>query len=139
MNAAGASPTVACAHAAVVAHLGLECQMGGYAAADHVAPDAHVAIAALLNCGADEIAIVESAQAAWARALYSLAFREGDRIVCFESEYAGNAVAMLQLEKRSGVKVHLGSAPNGRRPIGTLRLWAPTADRGCHFTNRDNA
>lgn len=108
MNAAGSSPMAAETHAALIGHLELEQQMGGYAAANVISPDtAHEALAALLGSSADEIALAESAQVAWAKAFYSLRFREGDRILCFESDYAGNAVAFLQATRRAPVSLEI--------------------------------
>lgn len=118
MNAAGASPTSEATHAAVVAHLEAERAVGGYEAAARAsgaaratdgrcARDAHAALAGLLGCDASEIALFESAQAAWAAAFYSLAFRPGDRVLCFESEYGGNAVAFLQVARRTGCTVEV--------------------------------
>jgi cysteine desulfurase/selenocysteine lyase len=114
MNAAGASPMPASAHQAVLSHLELERSTGGYAAAgpdlskELNGTDTHRAVAALLDVGPDEVALHESAQAAWARAFYSLRFRgPQDRILCFESEYAGNGVAFLQAARRTGVTVEV--------------------------------
>lgn len=100
LNAAGSSPASDASHAATICHLELEKEMGGYAAASAAPADAHGAIARLLNCSAAEIALADSAQQAWARAFYSLNFRAGDRILCFENEYGGNAVAFLQAQQR---------------------------------------
>ena len=111
MNAAGASPSPDPVHAAYTGHLELERTIGGYAAAAQRGTagdrDAHAAVADLLNCAPDEVALHESAQAAWARAFYSLEFTSTDRIVCFESEYAGNAVAFVQACKRSGAALEV--------------------------------
>ena len=54
------------------------------------------------------------AQAAWARAFYSLRFEARDRILCFESEYAGNAVAFLQAARRTGA--------SNWHPAGTCKM-----------------
>eukprot|EP01104_Vermistella_antarctica_P001236 TRINITY_DN1129_c1_g1_i1.p1 TRINITY_DN1129_c1_g1~~TRINITY_DN1129_c1_g1_i1.p1 ORF type:complete len:420 (+),score=78.74 TRINITY_DN1129_c1_g1_i1:191-1450(+) len=107
MNAAGASPVAAATHSAIVTHLELERTVGGYSAADMSPSRAHDAIASLLGCDEDEVAVLDSAQAAWARAFYSLTFRAGDRILCFESEYSGNAIAFLQAAKHTGVTVEV--------------------------------
>eukprot|EP00927_Polykrikos_kofoidii_P049493 TRINITY_DN43540_c0_g1_i1.p1 TRINITY_DN43540_c0_g1~~TRINITY_DN43540_c0_g1_i1.p1 ORF type:complete len:448 (-),score=79.01 TRINITY_DN43540_c0_g1_i1:5-1348(-) len=109
MNAAGASPSPEVAHKEMLDHLELERAVGGYAAAAQRSKaggrDARVALGELLSCDADEIALVESAQAGWAKAFYSLDFRQDDRIFCFASEYAGNAVAFLQMANRTGAKL----------------------------------
>jgi cysteine desulfurase/selenocysteine lyase len=107
LNAAGASPMPASTHDAVLKHLELECSIGGYAAA--AASDgrasARRSVALLLGASEDEIALHESAQAAWARAFSCLRFEPTDRILCFESEYAGNACAYLQAARYTGVTI----------------------------------
>ena len=107
MNAAGASPTSDATHGAVQSHLELERAVGGYAAAAQRDSDARAAVAALLNCDADEVALAESAQRAWNLAFGSLQLQARDRILCFESEYAGNAVAFLQAAKRTGAALQV--------------------------------
>jgi selenocysteine lyase/cysteine desulfurase len=107
MNSAGAALQDAAVVRAVVSHLELECAIGGYAAATRSANDARHQLAWLLNCSGGEIGLFESAQAAWSRAVYSLDLRKGDRIVCFEMEYAGNAVAFLQIAQRTGATVEV--------------------------------
>lgn len=105
MNAAGASPQPDSVHSVMVAHLERERSVGAYAAApeaERPEADARLALAGLLNCDRDEIALAESAQRAWALCFSSLALTDGDRILCFTDEYAGNAVAMLQAVKRTG-------------------------------------
>jgi selenocysteine lyase/cysteine desulfurase len=96
--------------------------MGGYAAASQSPANPHESLARLLNCLPSEIAITDSAQQAWARAFYSLNFKAGDRILCFEDEYAGNAVAYLQAERRCpGLKiVILPMRPDGIIDIDAL-------------------
>mmetsp|Transcript_52423 Transcript_52423/g.122309 ORF Transcript_52423/g.122309 Transcript_52423/m.122309 type:complete len:464 (+) Transcript_52423:183-1574(+) len=106
MNAAGASPMAEEVHAAMLAHFDLERQKGGYEAAKSCT-DVRAVAADLLGCAAEEIALTESAQSAWARAFYSLQFRDGDRIFCWTSEYAGNAVAFLQAARQNQVKLEI--------------------------------
>jgi selenocysteine lyase/cysteine desulfurase len=111
MNSAGAALQDAAVVRAVVSHLELECAIGGYAAATRSANNARHQLARLLNCSGGEIALFESAQAAWSRAVYSLDLKKVDRIVCFEMEYAGNAVAFLQLAQRTGATVEVLPLP----------------------------
>ena len=111
MNAAGASPTSAASHEALVRHLEREREVGPYAAAAEMAAcsqaDAKQALAQLINCDADEVALADSAQRAWAYAFTSLALSSHDRVLCFEDEYAGNAVAFLQASKRTGASLEV--------------------------------
>jgi selenocysteine lyase/cysteine desulfurase len=89
-------------------HIDLECEIGGYAAADRetVRLDAvYGAVARLLNAAPDEIALVENATVAWQMAFYSLPFRKGDRILTAEAEYAANYVAFLQVARRVGAVI----------------------------------
>src|SRR5690606_30861180 len=80
----------------VVEHLNLEAAIGGYeAAAKHAAGIEHcyTALAGLLNCRPDEIAVVENATRAWDAAFYAMAFEPGDRILTAGAEYASNYIA----------------------------------------------
>ena len=128
LNSAGAAPTHQRVHDEMVAFLELERRIGGYAAAaKHRAAaktiDARILIGQLLNCDPDEVALCESAQVAWAKAVYSMNFRPGDRILCWTSEYAGNAVAFLQQAKRSGAIVEvLPMLENGCVDTNSLKL-----------------
>ena len=70
---------------AVIGHQHLEARIGGYeaeaAAADAVGRT-YDAVAALLNCGREEVAIVENATVGWDMAFYAFAdFKAGDRIL----------------------------------------------------------
>ncbi len=95
---------------AVVEHLRREARMGGYEAAAH-ANDAvertYDAVAALLNCGRDEVALTESATVAWALAFQALRFGPGDRILTGMAEYASNVIPFLQTAKRTGASVEV--------------------------------
>jgi selenocysteine lyase/cysteine desulfurase len=84
--------------AAVLGHLRLEEEIGGYEAEAAEAPairHSYQAIATLLGCGADEIALVENATRAWDMAFYALEFGPGDRILTARSEYVSNMLALL--------------------------------------------
>lgn len=95
---------------AVVGHLRLEAEIGGYEAAES-ARDAteHVydAVSLLIHCRPDEIAIIENATRAWDMAFYSLPFETGDRILTSVSEYASNYIAFLQVAQRTGAVVEV--------------------------------
>lgn len=91
-------------------HIDLESDIGGYAAADRESErfDAvYGSVARLLNAAPDEIALMENATVAWQMAFYALAFREGDRILTAEAEYAANYVAFLQVAKRTGAIIDI--------------------------------
>jgi cysteine desulfurase/selenocysteine lyase len=110
---------------AVTAHLHLEASIGGYEAADQ-ANDAvehtYDAVAALLGCARDEVAIVENATRAWDMAFYSIPFRPGDRILTAEAEYASNYIAYLQVARRTGACVEVvPSDETGQLSVAALR------------------
>jgi len=76
----------------------------------------YTALASLINCSPDEIAIVTSATEAWQQVIYGLAastttdkkkWRPGDRLLTSLCEYGSNYIAYLQLQKRTGIKVEI--------------------------------
>jgi cysteine desulfurase/selenocysteine lyase len=109
-NNAGASLQPRPVVARVIEHLRLEEQLGGYEAADRVAPELaglYDSVARLLHCAPQEIALLENATRAWEMAFYGLRFVAGDRIVTTANEYASNYIAFLQVVQRTGVEIHV--------------------------------
>jgi selenocysteine lyase/cysteine desulfurase len=107
-NNAGASLMPRQVLDAVISHLQLEAQIGGYEAADRetaAIERVYDAVAALINCHRDEVAIVENATRAWDMAFYSMRFQQGDRILTATSEYVSNYIAFLQMQKMTGVNI----------------------------------
>ena len=95
---------------AMIDHLRLEQQLGGYAAADREQArlDAvYDSVAALVNAGRDEIALVENATVGWQMAFYAFDWRPGDRILTGQAEYAANYVAYLQTARRHGAVIEV--------------------------------
>ncbi|KAK9823906.1 hypothetical protein WJX72_006290 [[Myrmecia] bisecta] len=92
------------------AYLDLEAAIGGYEAVER-STDAlqrsYIAMAELLNCHADEIAIVQSATAAWSQVFLGLTFKPGDRVLTSVAEYGSNFLAFLQAEKRHGMSIEV--------------------------------
>jgi cysteine desulfurase / selenocysteine lyase len=110
---------------AVVDHLSLEAGIGGYEAADAAAAAierTYTALAELLGCTTDEIAVVENATRAWDMGFYSFRLNSGDRILTARAEYASNFIAYLQVAERTGASVE--AVPNdssGQVSIEALR------------------
>ena len=107
-NNAGASLMPQVVLDAQVAHLQREAAIGGYeskAEAVDAIEGAYASIARLLNCRAEEIALMENATVAWHAAFLSLPWQEGDRILTAEAEYASNYISYLKLARQKGVVV----------------------------------
>ncbi|MGA9831614.1 MAG: hypothetical protein WBQ71_10890 [Trebonia sp.] len=80
LNNAGAALPPSAVTEAVIAHLRLEAEIGGYEAADaaHDQIEAvYTELARLLGCQPGEIAVVENATRGWDMAFYSLGFKPG--------------------------------------------------------------
>lgn len=95
---------------AVYAHLELEASIGGYEAKEkniESVERVYDALAAMLTCRPDEIAVIENATRAWDMAFYSIAFKPGDRILTAASEYASNYIAYLQVGRKTGAVVEV--------------------------------
>ncbi|MDE5463090.1 aminotransferase class V-fold PLP-dependent enzyme [Bradyrhizobium sp. CSS354] len=110
LHNAGAALMPAPVVAAMKEHIDLESEIGGYAAADRESrrlESVYGSVARLLNAAPDEIALMENATVAWQMAFYALQFRDGDRILTAEAEYAANYVAFLQVAKRTGVAIDI--------------------------------
>ncbi|MEO8698103.1 MAG: aminotransferase class V-fold PLP-dependent enzyme [Acidimicrobiales bacterium] len=88
---------------AVIAHLRREEEVGGYIAETErfaAIDDTYDACAALVGSTRAEIALVESATAAWQLAFHSVPFEDGDHIVTCVAEYASNYLEFLRLAQR---------------------------------------
>lgn len=110
LNNAGASLMPAPVLDAFVEHARLEAAIGGYEAAD-AREDAwehtYDAIAALLGCRREEVAVVENATRGWDMAFYGIPFERGDRILTAVAEYGSNYLAYLQVAERTGARVEV--------------------------------
>ncbi|WP_345712994.1 aminotransferase class V-fold PLP-dependent enzyme [Kineococcus glutinatus] len=125
LDNAGAALPPAVVTEAVVGHLRLEARTGGYAAAAAAAGDVaatYAAVARLLGCAPEEIALTGSATAAWRAAFSGLRFRRGQRVLTGRSEYAGNLIALLQAAARTGVVVEVvDDDEHGQLDVADLR------------------
>lgn len=117
---------------AVLDHLNLEAQIGGYEAHDEALPRleaSYDSIAKLLNAHRVEIAQIENATRAWDMAAYAIPFEAGDRVITSPWEYASNLVAILQLQKRYGFEIEVvPNDANGQIDLDALEtaLKKPT-------------
>lgn len=95
---------------AVVRHLYLEANRGGYEAARMAQADIqrpYDAIAAMLGAQPDEIAILQNATRAWQQIFYAILFQPGDKILTSVSEYASNYIAYLQISHKTGARIEV--------------------------------
>jgi cysteine desulfurase/selenocysteine lyase len=95
---------------AVHAHLDREAAIGSYEAeadAEGAIEHTYDAIAAMLGCARDEVALIENATRAWDMAFYAMPFGPGDRILTGKAEYASNVIAFLQVAKRTGARLEV--------------------------------
>ena len=107
-NNAGAALMPTPVYEALVGHLALEREIGGYEAEARAADDLaafYTEFAALLNCEPGEIAYVENATRAWDMAFYSVPLGPGDRVLTHDSEYSSNYLALLQQARRRGIVI----------------------------------
>jgi len=110
---------------AQVEHLEREATIGGYEAEAEAEPQlrrTYDAIAEMLGCAADEVALVENATRAWDMAFYALPFGPGDRILTSRAAYASNHIACLQVAERTGASVEVvPSTEHGEIDVDALR------------------
>lgn len=124
-NNAGAALMPAPVVEAVVSHLRLEAEIGGYEAEERERERherVYDLVARLINCAREEVAVVENATRAWDMAFYSLPLRAGDRVLTSRAEYASNYIALLQVARRTGATVEpVPSDEAGQLSVGHLR------------------
>ena len=116
-NNAGASLMPRPVIDAIQNHISLEASVGGYEAADIKAEEVngfYASTARLLNGHARNIAFTSSATNSYARALSSIPFEKGDKVLIANEDYISNQLAFLSLEKRWNIQlVRAGSRPEG--------------------------
>ena len=91
-------------------HIDLEAALGGYEAEAHAEDQLRAtydAVARMLNCASDEIALVENATRGWDMAFYAFDFRAGDRILTSVAEYVSNYIPFLQVARHTGAVVEV--------------------------------
>lgn len=112
LNNAGSALPPAVVVDTMVEHLRREEEIGGYEAhaeaADRIAR-VYDSVGRLIHARPDQIAVVESATAAWDRAFVALKFSNvlvpGSRILVSSAEYASNVLPAFQMAKALGCRV----------------------------------
>ncbi len=125
LNNAGASLPPRPVLDAVIGHLRLEAEIGGYEAAAARREElegVYDVIARLIGARRDEIAVVENATRAWDMAFYALPLEPGDRILTATAEYASNVIAFMQVARQRGVSVEVvPDDSSGQLSVDALR------------------
>ena len=143
LNNAGASLMPRPVVDAVMTHLKLECELGGYEAADRRAIDvqqSYETLGQLIGAAGRNIAVVENATVAFAQAISAFDFEPGDVLLTTRNDYISNQLMYLSLAKRRGLEVvRAADLPEGgvdpqsvrelirqRRPKVVAVSWIPT-------------
>lgn len=109
----------------VINHLHREAEVGGYRAADERADDlaaGYAVLASALGCQPDEVAFTDSATRSWLAVFDAIPLAAGDRILCTEAEYAGNAVPLLRRAEEVDATVEpIPSDAGGAVDVAALR------------------
>ncbi len=117
--------------AAITEHIDLEAEIGGYEAGDarlEAIDASYRAVATLLNTASRNIAFVENATVAYAQALSSIPFEQGDVLLTTTNDYVSNQIMFLSLVKRFGIEiVRAPDTESGEVDIDGLR--AEVAER----------
>jgi selenocysteine lyase/cysteine desulfurase len=115
---------------AVLEHLELESEIGGYeAAAARTAEiqDAYREVEGLIGAPRGTVAFVENATAAFVQALSAIPFRSGDLILTTRNDYVSNQIQYLSLEERFGIRVE--RAPDREEGGADLQAMAELVHR----------
>ncbi len=125
---------------AVAEHQALEATIGGYEAEARNSAKlerTYDAVATLLACSREEVALVESATVAWDMAFNALAclpgggFQPGDRILTARAEYAANVIPFLQVARRTGAVIEvIPSDETGQTSVEALEAMIADTGKG---------
>jgi cysteine desulfurase/selenocysteine lyase len=124
-NNAGSALPPAVVTDTVVGYLRHEALVGGYEAVagarDRLAA-VYASAARLVGGEPDDIAVTDNATRSWQAVFYALPFAAGDRILTSRAEYASNAIAFLQVARRTGAVVEvIGDDGAGGLDVAELR------------------
>ena len=123
LDSAGSSLPTTRVLDAVVSHLCREAEVGGYRAAAERSEDLDALpglIGRLIGSEPDLVALTDSATRSWNQFVTALPLGAGDRVLICGTEYASNAIALLQRARRDGCSVEI--VPNDT--TGTVDLAA---------------
>jgi selenocysteine lyase/cysteine desulfurase len=143
LNNAGAALQPAPVRQAVLRHLELEHEIGGYEAAEARVDElgaAYDAIGRLVGAAGRNVAMQQNSTVAFTQAFAAFDLRRGDLILTSRADYASNQIMYLALARRCGVEVlRAPDAPEGgidpqavrelvarRRPTLVALSWVPT-------------
>ncbi len=117
LNNAGAGLMPDAVTKALLDHIKLESEIGGYEAAELKSGTIkafYEQAALLFNCKPANIAFTASATDSYSRALSSIPFTKGDIILTDKDDFVSNQIQFLSLQKRFGIKIiHINNAPTG--------------------------
>jgi len=117
LNNAGASIMPNVVTQAILEHIILESQIGGYEASALKAGEIqqfYFQAARLFNCKASNIAFTASATDSYTRALSSIPFQPGDIILTDNDDFISNQIQFLSCQKRFGINIiRIKNAPEG--------------------------
>ncbi|GAA5102351.1 aminotransferase class V-fold PLP-dependent enzyme [Chryseobacterium ginsengisoli] len=108
LNNAGSSLMPSIVVDSMIDYVELEEQVGGYEVANvnaEVLEEFYDETAKLINCKSSNIAFATSATDAYAKALSSIIFKEGDVIITTVDDYISNQIVFISLQKKLNVKV----------------------------------
>ena len=131
LNHAGSSLPTAQTLDAMVAHLGAEARIGGYAAATAAQPRLdvlHRSVAGLLGAVPEEVAVTGSDTQSWAKAFWGFVLGggivRGQRVLVDRIVYVSHYMAILQASRHVGFGIDVIES----EPDGTLSLDALAAE-----------
>ena len=109
-NNAGASLPDQSVIDAITKYMNEEALIGGYELmvkhADALENIYH-SIAKMIGANRNEIALFQSATAAWAAAFNAISFQPGDEVLCSEAEYGSNYLNFLRKQKTEGIVIKI--------------------------------
>ncbi|MGZ8398649.1 MAG: aminotransferase class V-fold PLP-dependent enzyme [Gemmatimonadales bacterium] len=143
LNNAGAALVPRPVRDAILGHLALEEELGGYEAADaqiEAIQQVYTDVGRLLGARSRNLALVQNSTVAFSQAISAFDLSPGDVIITSRSDYASNQIMYLSLAGRRGVEViRAADASEGgvdpeavrelvarRRPALVSLTWIPT-------------